>query len=82
MSGYNGKKILSLHGQADLMVPYLEGEKEIEDVKRAMKDGGGELEVWLEDGKGHVLSPEMVKKAAEWIWRWGLAEVSTPNARM
>ena len=67
-----GKKILSMHGAVDPLVPYADGQKDIEDVKRVMQNG--DVEVWVEEGQGHVLTPVMVKKTAEWIWRWGLSD--------
>ncbi|CAD6572983.1 MAG: hypothetical protein TREMPRED_000703 [Tremellales sp. Tagirdzhanova-0007] len=73
---YVGKKILSLHGERDQLVPYHYGEADIETVlsRAAIK---GEMEVWKQEGAGHVVTVEMVKRTAEWIWRWALsADVS------
>ena len=69
---YTGKKILSLQGAADSMVPFSEGEQDIEAVRRVIGDGS--LEVWQQDGIGHMLTPEMVRRASGWITRWALSE--------
>ncbi len=69
---YYGKKILSIHGERDTLVPYSQGKVDIDEVlRRAMK---GEMEVWVQEGAGHVVTVEMVRKTAEWVWRWALSE--------
>lgn len=68
-STYKGKKILSLHGGADTLVPYAQGKEDI-DSAVASAEIPGDVEVFVEDGFGHAVTETMVRKTAEWIWRW------------
>jgi len=67
---YRDKKILSIHGEKDTLVPIAQGREDIQ----AVVDGAekGEVVVWEQEGAGHVVTVEMVKKTAEWIWRWAV----------
>lgn len=69
---YEGKKILSIHGSLDELVPYRFGKDIIKGLIDKAPDG--EVEVFVQDGKGHVCTPEMLRRASEWFWRWGLSE--------
>ncbi len=67
---YKGKKILSVHGAIDETIPYRLAKDEFPRIR-------GEtdfLEVYVQDGMGHVVTPEMVTRVAEWFWRWGCCE--------
>jgi predicted esterase len=66
-----GKKILTVHGEKDLIVPIGDGEGDIQAVLEEVGEKG-EVEVWVVDGLGHVLTPEMVKRTAEWVWKWAM----------
>lgn len=68
---YRGKKILALHGGLDAMLPWKNGAEEWEKV--VSEAGPGEAERWIDEGYGHVVSQEMVRRTAEWLWRWGLS---------
>jgi len=70
---YRNKKILTLHGADDPLVPFRQGQREIEQAQRNARGGEGEVEIWSEAGVGHACTPTMVKKAAAWIWKWGLS---------
>jgi len=65
---YRGKKILSLHGEVDTLVPIALGRAELDRI--AQND---DVEVWAQPGAGHVVTVEMMDKAAEWIWRWAMS---------
>lgn len=67
---YNGKRVLSLHGELDQMIPPEFG-------YAAWKGIAPQLEVaemWVQERRGHVVSEEMVRRTAEWFWVHGLAE--------
>ena len=68
---YRGKKILSIHGEIDTLVPYSTGKDDIATILKRLPDG--HMEVWVQEGVGHTITVEMVKRTAEWIWRWALA---------
>lgn len=70
---YRGKKILSVHGGADQTIPYRKADKEFAAI-RAVEETPGDLEIYVQEGFGHVVTPEMVRKVAEWFWRWGCSE--------
>lgn len=66
---YEGKKVLSIHGAADKLVPYAIGSENIERIAKEVKSkSGGKMEVVLMPGLGHVVVPEMVERTAEWVW--------------
>lgn len=69
---YKGKKILTIHGEVDELVPYRFGEKIIADIQRVAPEG--EVEVFVQEGKGHECTAEMLVRASEWFWRWGLSK--------
>jgi hypothetical protein len=69
---YTGKKILSIHGELDELVPYRFGQEKIAQIQSAAPPG--HVDVFVQEQRGHVCTPEMVQRAAEWFWRWGLTE--------
>jgi hypothetical protein len=52
-------------------VPYRHGRAKIAEVQAAAP--AGEVDVYVQDGRGHVCTPEMLRRASEWFWRWGLS---------
>lgn len=70
--GYVGKKICSIHGGLDELVPYRFGKEKIAAVQAAAPRG--DVDVFVQEGRGHVCTPEMLCRASEWFWRWGLSE--------
>ncbi|WVR08863.1 hypothetical protein IAU60_005922 [Kwoniella sp. DSM 27419] len=74
-TSYQGKKILSLHGAEDTLVPLEKGRADIDEVMRVVNaSAGGRAELWSQDGAGHVCSPEMLRRTADWIWTHGLCK--------
>lgn len=69
---YKGRKILSIHGEIDELVPYRFGKETIAEIQKAAPEG--EVDVFVEQGKGHVCTPEMLRRAAAWFYRWGCTE--------
>lgn len=67
---YQGKKILSIHGETDTLVPYKFAEEVVQNI--IAEAGDGSVEVWVRDDTWHEVTPDMVKRTAEWIWRWAL----------
>ncbi|RXK38455.1 hypothetical protein M231_04220 [Tremella mesenterica] len=65
---YYGKKILSLHGQLDTLVPHSAG---VEDFKRIESDR--EIIIKTQGNVRHAVSPDMVVKVAEWVNYWVLS---------
>lgn len=72
---YAGKKILTLHGELDRVIPISIGATWFSRIKA--QAGEGEIVQTIQDGWGHVVTPEMVKLASEWVWRWGLTEAAS-----
>lgn len=76
---YVGKKILSIHGAADKLVPIQQGRKDLDEIQATIGDG---LEVWIVDGVGHAVTAEMVKRTGEWVWKWAMSgEVQPQSAK-
>ncbi|BEJ16152.1 hypothetical protein CspHIS471_0507570 [Cutaneotrichosporon sp. HIS471] len=67
---YANKKILSVHGAIDETIPVRLAKDEFVRIRTETDS----LEVYVQDGMGHVVTPEMVKRVAEWFWRWGCCE--------
>jgi hypothetical protein len=79
---YRGKKILALHGGIDSVVPPAFGQKDWDTVI-VPECGPGNAVQWIQPGRGHICTPEMVEKAAEWFYRWGVADISdAPRAKL
>lgn len=52
----------------DTLVPYAKGKNNIDAIAKEVKESQeGEMEVWVQEGKGHTVTVEMVKKTAEWV---------------
>lgn len=68
---YKGKKILALHGSIDEVVPSAAGQKDW-DNQIVPECGPGNTEQVIQQGQGHICTPEMVGRAAEWFYRWGV----------
>lgn len=65
---YRDKKILALCGAIDEVVPHTFGDEEWQRVR-------GEADVaeqWVQEGRGHICTPEMVARAAAWFAKHGL----------
>lgn len=67
---YRNKKILSMHGGLDFLMPV---QRCIPIVDRIRADSyPGHVDLYIDPEVGHKVSQNMVKRAAEWCWRWGL----------
>lgn len=71
---YRNKKILSIHGGLDFLMPYQRCIPVVEQIKT--QSYPGQVHLWIDPDSGHRVSQDMVRRAAEWCWRWGL---STPE---
>jgi len=69
---FGEKRILTIHGGDDRLVPYDQGEEDIKRIQNEVEEGGGVMTVKVMDGLGHVVTVEMVKMTAEWIWKYCL----------
>ncbi|WWC90998.1 uncharacterized protein L201_005937 [Kwoniella dendrophila CBS 6074] len=70
---YKDKKILTIHGKHDKLVPYDKGEQDIKDILDYINENEkGKGEIYIDEEFGHAVSKEMVKKTADWIWEYGL----------
>ena len=70
--GFEGKRILTIHGSEDKLVPYDIGKSDIGEAQRLVEDSEGVMKVQLMEGLGHVVTIDMVKMTAEWVWRYCL----------
>ena len=68
---YAGKKILSLHGEVDRLVPYAQGKEDLDGIVAAGQPG--DVEVWVQEGAGHVVTEAMIQRAAGWVVKWAVA---------
>lgn len=66
---YVGKKILALHGGVDQIMPFKLGAEKYPQIRKEAVS-----EVYVDENFGHVVTREMVRRTAEWMWRWGLTE--------
>lgn len=69
---YADSKILALHGKLDRVLPVTMGASWFPRIQ-AQAPPGNIMQV-VQEGYGHVVTPEMVRMASEWVWRWGLSE--------
>ena len=67
------KKILVLTGQADDVVPANLGVPFYERLQVGPK---GIKERWSQEDCGHRCSPEMIERAAEFLWKYGLSRTA------
>lgn len=67
---YSKKKILTLHGEEDKVLPETIGTERWAEIAQE----AAAANQWIQPGRGHVVTPEMVTRAAEWCWRFGLTE--------
>lgn len=66
---YAGKKILAIHGQLDNVMPFRLGAENWAKLTQHTAVS----ERYEEAGRGHVCSPPMVKRAAQFIWDHSVA---------
>jgi pimeloyl-ACP methyl ester carboxylesterase len=66
---YIGKQILILGGGEDRLVPPKFGEKMFRDMYVGSE---GAKEMIVQDGIGHAMSPEMLERVGEWLWKYGV----------
>jgi len=69
---YANKKILAIYGKEDRMLPIRFGQEAF-DVIAARAVEPAHVVQYIQEKKGHVVSREMVGRAAEWFWRWSLS---------
>ena len=62
-----GKKVLVLSGAADNLVPWRHSEAFVDGLNVGP---AGRKQVFIQDGVGHTMSPEMLAKAAELVHDW------------
>lgn len=67
---YNGKKILAVFGGLDNVMP----RSLADDRWPVIASEAAAFDTWVDSEFGHVVSQDMVRHAAEWLWRWGLTE--------
>ncbi len=65
------KHILVLTGAEDPLVPA----KYTRTFFDALNVGSGDKEWVNEEGKGHEVTEQMIRKTGEWVWKYGLSEV-------
>lgn len=70
---HGGKKVLSIHGSIDTLVPFDQGRLQIEAAQREIEEQGGEMEVWVKENAGHVVTSDMVRRVGDWVWRFALS---------
>jgi predicted esterase len=66
---YTGKKILSIHGELDTLVPIAQGQPELDQIAADNED----MEIYIQKEAGHVLSVDMLDQTAKWVWKWAIA---------
>jgi hypothetical protein len=69
---YADAKILCLHGDVDRVIHYSLGHEWFPRIQAQAPEG--HIVRHIQPDYGHVVTPEMVARAAEWLWRWGLSE--------
>lgn len=77
---YAGKKILSIHGGSDTLVPLSEGKADLDEIVQQAKPG--DVEVWVQEGVGHQVTEEMIRKTAEWVWKWAVKPESRATSSL
>lgn len=66
---YAGKKVLAVHGQLDNVMPFRLGAESWAQLTQHT----AAAERYEEPGRGHVCSPPMVRRAAQFIWDHAVA---------
>jgi len=66
---YAGKRILSLQGELDAIMPPTAGTDEWERISRECAAAAR----YVQPRVGHIVSKEMVRMTAEWLWFYGLS---------
>ncbi|KAL1409370.1 hypothetical protein Q8F55_003352 [Vanrija albida] len=69
---YKGKKILSIHGGKDDLLPLDKSQPYLDVVIR--ENQANEVMIWVDPEAGHKISPAMVTKSAWWLWKWGFSK--------
>lgn len=67
---YAGKCILAIHGGLDAVLPWTLGDDRWLEIAQEAKAA----ERYVQPDAGHIVSQEMVRRTAEWLWRYGLTE--------
>ncbi|WVQ76914.1 hypothetical protein IAR50_006593 [Cryptococcus sp. DSM 104548] len=80
---YSGKKVLTLHGKEDKIVPYAFGEDDIKLIEKWAEHDielGGVLASSVQGNVGHVCTMQMVKMTAAWLWQYALVDPEMDDA--
>lgn len=77
---YVGKKILALNGTVDDLCPPEAGDPEWGRVVAEAGPGSAVRVVY--PNVGHIVTPPMVRKTAEWLYRWGVRGSAENAARL
>lgn len=77
---YVGKKILAINGTGDDLCPPELGDPEWGRVV-AEAGPGNAVRIKVQD-VGHIVTPPMVRKSAEWLYRWGVRSAGEESARL
>ncbi|GAA6039550.1 hypothetical protein JCM8097_008384 [Rhodosporidiobolus ruineniae] len=73
---WRGKKLLVLSGEEDELVNYEKGGTRAF-VERLKSEGEpAVVEVWVQEKTGHACTPEMMHRAADFVWRYGLSRAT------
>ncbi|KAL1411867.1 hypothetical protein Q8F55_002844 [Vanrija albida] len=75
-----GRKILALHGDLDQVVPPVFSEASWPKV--VAEAGRDSTEQVIQPGVGHICTPEMVRRASEWFYRWGACADAERGAKL
>ncbi|KAK4700254.1 hypothetical protein P7C70_g6000, partial [Phenoliferia sp. Uapishka_3] len=79
IEAWKDKRILVLSGEDDTLVNY--GDGGTDTWVQKLKAAGVDVDVVVQSGVGHALSPEMVQLACEYVWEKGL-KVPSQQAHM
>ncbi|GAA5938030.1 hypothetical protein JCM1841_000212 [Sporobolomyces salmonicolor] len=77
---WKGRKLLVMSGAEDELVNFVHGGTHAF-VQRLEKEGACErVEVWVQPQTGHACTSEMIERAREFVWRYGLCSVIAPGS--
>ncbi|GAA5866024.1 hypothetical protein JCM1840_003380 [Sporobolomyces johnsonii] len=77
---WKGRKLLVMSGEDDELVNFVKGGTH-KFVERLENEGACErLEVWVQPQTGHACTPEMMDRAREFVWRYGLCSGGAPSS--